>query len=106
MRRMLTLSRKNGPLMISDVESAGSVKGWTAATRGKIERRALHELWMRGDIMIRSAGVFRRYSTLGQSGLLHYVGETNSIETLPIECFRGGFNDLSPGKVLIRPSTI
>lgn len=54
MRRMLSMIRKNGPLMISDVESAGSVKGWSAATPGKIERRALHELWMRGDIMIRS----------------------------------------------------
>ena len=54
MRRMLSMIRKNGPLMISDVESAGSVKGWSAATSGKIERRALHELWMRGDIMIRS----------------------------------------------------
>src|SRR5215831_12755809 len=54
MRRLLSMIRKNGPLMISDVESAGSVKGWSAATSGKIERRALHELWMRGDIMIRS----------------------------------------------------
>ena len=53
-RRMLSMIRQNGPLMISDVESAGSVKGWFADTPGKIERRALHELWMRGDIMIRS----------------------------------------------------
>jgi hypothetical protein len=54
MHRMLTMIRKNGPLMISDVESAGSVKGWSVTTPGKIERRALHELWMRADIMIRS----------------------------------------------------
>ena len=54
MRRMLSMIRQNGPLMISDIESAGSVKGWFADTPGKIERRALHELWMRGDIMIRS----------------------------------------------------
>ncbi len=54
MRRMLTMIRTNGPLMIGDVESAGSVQGWSAASPGKIERRALHELWMRGDIMIRS----------------------------------------------------
>jgi uncharacterized protein len=46
--------RKQGPLMLSDVESTGSVNGWSAATTSKIERRALHELWMRGDIMIRS----------------------------------------------------
>jgi uncharacterized protein len=54
MRRMLTLIRMNGPLMISDVESKGSAEGWSGTSPGKIERRALHELWMRGDIMIRS----------------------------------------------------
>jgi uncharacterized protein len=54
MRRLLTMIRKQGPLMLSDVESTGSVNGWSAATTSKIERRALHELWMRGDIMIRS----------------------------------------------------
>jgi uncharacterized protein YcaQ len=54
MRRLLSMIRKQGPLMLSDVESTGSVNGWSAATTGKIERRALHELWMRGDIMIRS----------------------------------------------------
>ena len=52
MRRMKRLIQKNGALKSSDVESAGSVTGWAAP--GKIERRALHELWMRGDIMIRS----------------------------------------------------
>jgi uncharacterized protein len=54
MRRLLTMIRRQGPLMLSDVESTGSVNGWSAATTSKIERRALHELWMRGDIMIRS----------------------------------------------------
>jgi uncharacterized protein YcaQ len=54
MRRMLALIRKKGPLMVSDVESAGMVRAWSAQALGKIERRALHELWMRGDLMIRS----------------------------------------------------
>jgi uncharacterized protein len=54
MRRLLTMIRRQGPLMLSDVESTGSVNSWSAATTSKIERRALHELWMRGDIMIRS----------------------------------------------------
>jgi uncharacterized protein len=54
MRRLLAMIRRQGPLMLSDVESTGSVNGWSAATTSKIERRALHELWMRGDIMIRS----------------------------------------------------
>jgi uncharacterized protein YcaQ len=53
MRRLLTMIRKQGPLRLSDIESTGSVKGWSGAA-SKIERRALHELWMRGDIMIRS----------------------------------------------------
>jgi uncharacterized protein len=53
MRRLLTVIRKQGPLMLSEIESTGSVKGWAGAA-SKIERRALHELWLRGDIMIRS----------------------------------------------------
>jgi len=54
MRRLLTMIRKQGPLMLSEVESTGAVNGWSAGKTSKIERRALHELWMRGDIMIRS----------------------------------------------------
>src|SRR5580700_34388 len=54
MRRLLTMIRKQGPLMLSEVESTGSVNGWSAGRTSKIERRALHELWIRGDIMIRS----------------------------------------------------
>jgi uncharacterized protein len=53
MRRLLTMIRKQGPLRLSDVESTGSVDGWSVGKTSKIERRALHELWMR-DIMIRS----------------------------------------------------
>jgi uncharacterized protein YcaQ len=54
MRRLVALIRRNGALKMSDVESAGSTGGWFNAIPSKIERRALHELWMRGDIMIRS----------------------------------------------------
>jgi uncharacterized protein len=54
MRRLVTMIRKNGALKLSDVPSAGSTSGWFNAAPSKIERRALHELWMRGDIMIRS----------------------------------------------------
>jgi uncharacterized protein len=53
MRRLLTMIRKQGGLMLSEVESTGAVDGWSAGRTSKIERRALHELWMRGDIMIR-----------------------------------------------------
>src|SRR5260221_13561839 len=54
MRRLLTMIRKQGPLRLTDVDSLGSADGWSVANTNKIERRALHELWMRGDIMIRS----------------------------------------------------
>src|SRR5260221_7017495 len=54
MRRLLTMIRKQGPLRLTDVESMGSVDGWSVGKTSKIERRALHELWMRGHIMIRS----------------------------------------------------
>jgi uncharacterized protein YcaQ len=54
MRRLVTMIRHNGALKLSDVPSTGSTSGWFNAAPSKIERRALHELWMRGDIMIRS----------------------------------------------------
>jgi len=54
MRRMLALIRERGPLRLSDIESKGKSASWTDEGVGKIERRALHELWMRGDLMIRS----------------------------------------------------
>lgn len=54
MRRLLGKIRKEGAMSISDVQSSTKVPEWTEGSWGKIERRALHELWMRGDIMIRS----------------------------------------------------
>lgn len=60
MRRLVRTIRKNGPLMSSDVEGTATVAGWTAGSVGKIERRALHELWMRGDLMIRSRQGFQK----------------------------------------------
>ena len=60
MNRMKRLIRRNGPLRISEVESKGSAQGWSNSDPGKIERRALHELWMRGDIMIRSRRGFEK----------------------------------------------
>ncbi len=60
MRRMTRLIRRNGPLKISEVESAGTATHWSNSTPGKIERRALHELWMRGEIMIRSRDRFQK----------------------------------------------
>ncbi|HEY0256585.1 MAG TPA: crosslink repair DNA glycosylase YcaQ family protein [Candidatus Methylacidiphilales bacterium] len=54
MRRLMAQIRKKGPLMISEVKANKMVKAWSEKTLGKIERLALHELWMRGEVMIRS----------------------------------------------------
>ncbi len=54
MRRLMARIRSEGPLAISDVEATKMVSQWSNDLSGKIERRAFHELWMRGDVMIRS----------------------------------------------------
>jgi uncharacterized protein YcaQ len=76
MRQLLGMIHQNGPLMISDVESKASVQAWSAATLGKIERRALHELWMRGEIMIRSRKGFQKVFDLPERVL---PAETNRV---------------------------
>ncbi len=54
MRRLMTRIRSEGPLAICDVAATKLVSQWSNDLSGKIERRAFHELWMRGDVMIRS----------------------------------------------------
>jgi uncharacterized protein len=54
MRRLMVRIRSDGPLAISEVEATKMVSQWSNDLSGKIERRAFHELWMRGDLMIRS----------------------------------------------------
>jgi hypothetical protein len=66
MCRLLARIRKDGPLQLRDVKSTGSVQSWSAGVMGKIERRALHELWIRGDIMIRSRKGFQKVFDLPQ----------------------------------------
>ena len=53
MRRMMKLVRQGGPLRIRDVTGKTPATGWTEGSVSTFERRALHELWMRGDLMIR-----------------------------------------------------
>jgi uncharacterized protein len=54
-QRVYAEIRGKGPLRIGEVESKGSyASGWNNSGVGKIERIALHELWMQGLIMIRS----------------------------------------------------
>ncbi|WP_367874407.1 winged helix-turn-helix domain-containing protein [Luteolibacter sp. Populi] len=54
MRRLMARIRSEGALAISDVEATTMVRQWSNDLSGKIERRAFHELWIRGDVMIRS----------------------------------------------------
>lgn len=58
MRRVFRLIRSRGPLLLRDFEGSTKVEGW--ATFSKIERRAMHELWMRGQVMIRSRQGFQK----------------------------------------------
>lgn len=60
MRRVLARIKKHGPLKISEVESTTNIPGWSETSVGKIERRALHELWMRGEIMVRNRSGFQK----------------------------------------------
>jgi uncharacterized protein len=85
MRRMRSLIRKRGPLMISDVESKARVQQWGEQSLGKIERRALHELWMQGEIMIRSRKGFQKVFDLSHRVLparteLDFPGKRESAE--------------------------
>lgn len=59
MRRVLARIRSEGPLKARDFEnSEDRLPGsWTFS---KVERRALHELWMRGDVMVASREGFQR----------------------------------------------
>lgn len=60
MRRVLKTIRDNGPLMSRDVETKGQIEGWFNSNPDKIERRALYQLWLRGEIMIRSRQGFQK----------------------------------------------
>lgn len=60
MRRVLRTIRSNGALMLRDVETQGQIEGWFNSTPDKIERRAMHRLWMRGEVMIRSRKGFQK----------------------------------------------
>ncbi len=59
MRSILTRLRRNGPFQARDVIAEQTVNGgWGSFT--KIERRALHELWMQERVMIRSRAGFEK----------------------------------------------
>jgi uncharacterized protein YcaQ len=59
MRRVVARMRRDGPLKARDFDAkAPSPPGfWTFA---KIEKRAMHELWMRGDIMVTAREGFQK----------------------------------------------
>ncbi len=60
MRRMMTRIKSKGALLLRDVESKTFVGGWSNVAPSKIEKRALHELWMRGQVMIRNRQGFQK----------------------------------------------
>jgi uncharacterized protein YcaQ len=65
MRRILARLRREGPLQARDVVAEQTVSGgWGSFT--KIERRALHELWMQGRVMIRSRVGFEKVFDLSE----------------------------------------
>jgi uncharacterized protein YcaQ len=57
--RVLAAVRRRGPLQVRDFDSPATARpgawGFT-----KIEKRALHELWMRGQVMIRERAGFQK----------------------------------------------
>jgi uncharacterized protein YcaQ len=59
MRRVVARIRAEGPLRARDFESKEARPGG-AWTFSKIEKRALHELWMRGDVMVSSRQGFEK----------------------------------------------
>jgi uncharacterized protein YcaQ len=59
MRRVLARIRSKGPLRARDFES-NDVRVQGSWTFGKMEKRALHELWMRGDVMVASREGFQK----------------------------------------------
>ncbi len=65
MRRILARIRREGALRARDFESkyVGVLDSWTF---GKMERRALHELWMRGDLMVARRDGFQKSYDLAE----------------------------------------
>jgi uncharacterized protein len=72
MRRVLARIRSEGALRARDFESK-DVRMLDSWTFGKMERRALHELWMRGDIMVASRHGFQKNYDLAERVLPEHV---------------------------------
>ncbi|MGV3531002.1 MAG: winged helix-turn-helix domain-containing protein [Chthoniobacteraceae bacterium] len=65
MRRILRRLRRDGALQARDIAAEKTVSGgWGSFT--KIERRALHELWMQGRVMIHSRAGFQKVFDLAE----------------------------------------
>ena len=76
MRRVLERIRRDGALLLRNVESKQLVPGWAGAAAAKIEKRALHELWMRGQVMIRSRQGFQKVFDLPERVLPPDIDQT------------------------------
>ncbi len=63
LRRVHGIIKERGPVRLRDFENGMPTEKGSWGS-GKIERRALHELWMRGATMIASRGGFEKYYVL------------------------------------------
>lgn len=63
LKRVRKIIGERGPVRARDFEVSEPTRKGTWGS-GKIERRALHELWMRGVLMIASRGGFEKYYDL------------------------------------------
>ena len=87
MRRMLARIKQKGALLLREVESKTFVDGWSEVSSSKIEKRALHQLWMRGQIMIRHRQGFQKVFDLPE----RIIPETID-QTLPTKRESGEFH--------------
>ncbi|MDB6028759.1 MAG: hypothetical protein JWM68_4982, partial [Verrucomicrobiales bacterium] len=60
MRRVVQRIRKAGPLLLRDVKSGQLIESWWNAPPSKIEKRALHKLWMGGQVMVSKREGFQK----------------------------------------------
>ncbi len=76
MRRLLQRIRKNGPLLLREVKTKQLIESWWNAPPSKIERRALHKLWMSGHVMVSKREGFQKVFDLPERVIPSYINQT------------------------------
>ncbi len=75
-RRLLGRIRRDGSLLLREVESKKLIESWWNAPPSKIEKRALHRLWLQGKVMIRSRQGFQKVFDLPERVVPQNVDQT------------------------------